>query len=155
MPYKIFNLASVLLLLSPANLYADMNYGVISFEANKFRSDKGFVRAVLFARDAGFPLDHNQAIQKLNLRVTEGSARGTFKAVPYGNYAISYYHDEDNNNKMNTYFMGVPKEGVGTSRDATGTFGPPQWKDAVFSLQEKSSKKVISTQYLELKNFLR
>ncbi|RQV93387.1 DUF2141 domain-containing protein, partial [bacterium] len=36
--------------------------------------------------------------------------------------------------KMNRHWYGPPKEPVGCSNDAKGSFGPPKWKDAVIEL---------------------
>jgi len=53
--------------------------------------------------------------------------------LPYGTYAISLYHDENNNGKMDANFMKIPKEPYGFSNNARGMFGPPKFKDAQFS----------------------
>jgi uncharacterized protein (DUF2141 family) len=58
-----------------------------------------------------------------------------FKNVPAGIYAVSYVHDENNNGKMDTNFIGIPKEGYGCSNNAEGFMGPPDWDDAKFDLQ--------------------
>lgn len=149
--------ASVMLLLIVffPQVYANQESGVILFEANNLKTDKGQVRAVLFDREVGFPHRREQAIQHISLPIVNGTANGQFQSVPYGDYAISYYHDEDNNNKLKTYFIGLPKEGVGASRDAKGKFGPPQWQDAFFNVNKQFTKVVCATQYLTLKSVLR
>jgi len=63
-----------------------------------------------------------------------------FKNVPAGTYAVSYVHDENNNGKMDTNFIGIPKEGYGCSNDAQGFMGPPEWRDAKFEL--KATKEI-------------
>jgi uncharacterized protein (DUF2141 family) len=37
-------------------------------------------------------------------------------AVTPGDYAISVFHDENSNGKLDRNFMGMPKEGVGIKR---------------------------------------
>jgi len=56
--------------------------------------------------------------------------------LPYGNYAISLYHDENNNGKIDTNFMKIPKEPYGFSNNVRGTFGPPKFRDARFAFVE-------------------
>jgi len=63
----------------------------------------------------------------------------TFEDIPSGIYAISIFHDENDNGKMDTNFMGIPKEDYGCSNDASGFMGPPKWKDAKFELKENKS----------------
>lgn len=54
--------------------------------------------------------------------------------VPPGDYAIQATHDENNNKKVDRGLFGIPKEGVGFSRDAPIGFGPPKWNRAVFHM---------------------
>jgi len=62
-----------------------------------------------------------------------------FKDVPPGTYAVSIFHDENDNGKMDSNFMGIPKEDYGCSNNAKGFMGPPKWKDAKFQLKEDTS----------------
>jgi len=51
-----------------------------------------------------------------------------------GKYFIRYFHDANNNNKLDTNWFGIPNEGYGFSNNATSTFGPPSIKDRLFYL---------------------
>lgn len=59
-----------------------------------------------------------------------------FKKLPKGEYAVSFVHDENNNKKMDTNFLGIPKEDYGCSNNARGFMGPPKYDDAKFQLEE-------------------
>jgi uncharacterized protein (DUF2141 family) len=50
-----------------------------------------------------------------------------------GEYAIAVIHDENANAKLDT-FAGIPKEGIGFSRNPRFTFGPPRFAAARFSV---------------------
>jgi len=52
--------------------------------------------------------------------------------LPIGKYAFQYIHDENLNNELDVSFIGAPKEGYGYSRNAPGTFGPPDIADMLF-----------------------
>lgn len=56
----------------------------------------------------------------------------TFENLPAGEYAISAFHDENSNGKLDTNFMGIPKEPYTASNDAKGFMGPPKYQDAKF-----------------------
>jgi uncharacterized protein (DUF2141 family) len=58
-----------------------------------------------------------------------------FKDIPAGIYAVSFVHDENNNGKMDTNFLGIPSEDYGCSNNAKGFMGPPKWDDAKFELK--------------------
>lgn len=61
----------------------------------------------------------------------------TFKNVPKGVYAISVFHDENDNGKLDTNSIGIPKEPFGCSNNAKGFMGPPKWKNAKFEIANK------------------
>ena len=63
-----------------------------------------------------------------------------FKDIPEGVYAVSLFHDENDNGKIDTNFFGIPKEDYGCSNGATGFMGPPKWEDAKFQLTKNKSK---------------
>ena len=41
---------------------------------------------------------------------------------------------KNDNGKMDTNFLGIPKEPVAISNNAKGKFGPPKYKDAKFMI---------------------
>ena len=54
--------------------------------------------------------------------------------LPPGEYALSIFYDSNNNGELDTNFIGIPKEPVAISNNARPKFGPPKYKDAVFTL---------------------
>jgi uncharacterized protein (DUF2141 family) len=54
-----------------------------------------------------------------------------FPGVPAGDWAVMAYHDQNNNNKLDTSVMGVPVEGTGFSKNAVGNYGPPSFEQAL------------------------
>lgn len=65
--------------------------------------------------------------------VTVGSVTYTFD-LPKGTYAIGIFVDTNDNNAMDRTFFGNPKEQYGFSNNAKGTFGPPSFEKASFSV---------------------
>ena len=55
--------------------------------------------------------------------------------MPAGNYAISIFHDLNENKKLDTNFIGFPKEPFGFSAPMS-RFGPPKYKDASISVKQ-------------------
>lgn len=60
----------------------------------------------------------------------------SIKNLKPGKYAVRYYHDENQNMKMETNMVGKPTEGYGFSNNATGKFGPPPFEKWLFELKE-------------------
>jgi uncharacterized protein (DUF2141 family) len=64
------------------------------------------------------------------------TATFTFTDVPEGEYAISTFHDENDNQVFDMRFGVIPKEDYVTSNNAKGFFGPPDWDDAKFTVKD-------------------
>lgn len=61
-----------------------------------------------------------------------------FSDLPAGEYAISIYHDENDNGIMDTKWFGIPTEAYACSRGAKGFMGPPKWKNAVMKIESST-----------------
>ena len=58
-----------------------------------------------------------------------------FEAVPNGEYTISIYHDMNKNGELDKNLMGIPNEPYGVSKEGKSMFGPPSYKDALFTVE--------------------
>ena len=64
-----------------------------------------------------------------------GTGTATYRfELPNGTYAIGLFVDANYNNEMDRNVFGVPKEQFGFSNDARGSFGPPSFKEASFTV---------------------
>ncbi|TET88385.1 MAG: DUF2141 domain-containing protein [Sulfurovum sp.] len=123
-------IVSTFLLLTIALLSSDITVKVIGL-----KSEKGTIGLGLFNTDQYF-LKEKGKYKKAQVKITKDGTFYTFKNIPKGVYAITVYHDENANGKLDKNFIGFPKEGVGISNDAKGSFGPPTFKDAKFVLKK-------------------
>ena len=69
------------------------------------------------------------------------SSRISFDSIYPGKYAIQFFHDENENQKMDFSLIGIPKEKFGSSNDVKPLLGPPKFEKMLFNLNE--NKKVI------------
>ncbi len=56
-------------------------------------------------------------------------------------YAVAIYHDENSNNKFDTFFA-IPQEKYGFSNNAPVYFGPPSFEDASFFVKDEGMTKI-------------
>ena len=69
------------------------------------------------------------------------SARISFDSISPGKYAIQFFHDENENQKMDFSLIGIPKEKFGSSNNVKPILGPPKFEKMLFNLTE--NEKVI------------
>lgn len=55
--------------------------------------------------------------------------------LPLGEYAVSIFHDVNNDNDLNTNLLGIPKEPYGFSNNSRSAFGPPDFEAATFDFK--------------------
>jgi uncharacterized protein (DUF2141 family) len=77
-----------------------------------------------------------------------GTVTVTVKGLPAGNWGIQAYHDENRNRDVDRNFLGIPKEGIGFSRDARIGLGPPKWRDAVFGFDGQGAATGLRLHYM-------
>lgn len=79
--------------------------------------------------------ENEQHIKGYSGKVCDNECTIVADSLKPGKYAFRYFHDENSNNDLDTYWVGVPKEGYGFSNNAKGTFGPPKFKKTVFEVK--------------------
>ncbi|WOC39658.1 DUF2141 domain-containing protein [Polaribacter sp. HL-MS24] len=99
-------------------------------------SDMGKLFVAIYTTDSTF-LKKNYRGKIVTIQ--DRQAVAIFENLPKGDYALSSFHDENNNQKMDTNFFGIPKEPLGMSNNAKGFMGPPKFKDAKFMLEADTS----------------
>ncbi|MBL4604956.1 MAG: DUF2141 domain-containing protein [Flavobacteriaceae bacterium] len=75
-------------------------------------------------------------------KVKNGKAILEFKEIEKGTYAFSLFHDVNGNGKLDKNFLGIPKEPYAFSNNEKGSFGPPKYKKAQFSIQKNNHLKI-------------
>jgi uncharacterized protein (DUF2141 family) len=125
-----------------------MEKNTLTVEVHSLRNEKGTVRLTLFNSADGFPTEVSKAFRKANGKARNGKCTLVLEDMPPGEYAISLLHDENDNEKMDTRLMGIPKEGYGASNDARVTFGPPKFADARFPLTQNQTTVRIKMRYM-------
>ncbi|MBL7942746.1 MAG: DUF2141 domain-containing protein [Flavobacteriales bacterium] len=106
--------------------------GTLTVNISQLRSDAGQVGILVFNAASGFPGDPGQAVAKAMVSPTGRTCNYAFALGP-GRYAVAIMHDENANNELDTNMLGIPTEGYGFSRDASGWFGPPSFDSAAIN----------------------
>ena len=102
---------------------------------------KGLLRVNLYQRADGFPADTGKAFQRRDIllkglppQAPLDPIRVTFEGLPPGTYAVCSIHDSNGNNKLDTNFLGAPREDWAVSNDARPRFRSPRFDEAKFTL---------------------
>jgi uncharacterized protein (DUF2141 family) len=102
----------------------------ITINVQGIRNKNGKIAALVFSNQNGFPSEVAKALAQARIDAATGNATITLKNVPAGKIAITILHDENNNGKLDTNFVGIPKEGVAMSGKPLGN-AAPKFEDSV------------------------
>jgi uncharacterized protein (DUF2141 family) len=120
--------------------------GTLTVKFDGLRSAKGMIRACL-TRDPKLFLKCDKDPAAFKASVAAGpNAHMDFANVPPGDYVLAVIHDENANNKVDT-FMGIPREGVGFSRNPAMIFGPPGYDAAKFHVASGANELSVKLKY--------
>ena len=134
------NLTSILtiLMLFTTFIAYSQNSNNIERESGKFalsviglESNEGKVMIALFNSEESYS-ETGEKFKSNALEIEEKKCEWVIENLPFGEYAIKLYHDENGNNKMDKNMLGIPSEDYGFSNNASGSFGPADYEDAKF-----------------------
>jgi len=104
------------------------------------RNENGQVLCALYSSPAGFPKNSDKAARRAKSEISHGHAICEFSGIAVGKYAVSVFHDENSNGKLNSNFLGIPREGVGASNNAKGHFRAPEIRRGSVSIRGRPGR---------------
>ncbi len=136
-------MTGLVLLISPMVLFA-VN---MTFVVEKLKSNQGSIQVGIYA-DAGSFLKKGKTIAGYaNKGRLTGEQAKVFCQLKPGTYAVAVFHDENGNGDLDTNFIGIPKEGYGFSNNPKSMMGPPEFKEAAFTVGEEDLEMLIQLKY--------
>ncbi len=133
----IFFLVIVLSVIS-FNSFAQETKCNLKIDIVGFSNNKGKARISVFSKEnkKAFPDKYSKASYKFIVPIKDKKVTHIIEDMPFGEYAVVVHHDENEDNELNTNWLGMPKESFGASNDAKGSFGPPDFEDAKFLINK-------------------
>jgi len=114
----------------------------LNLEINGIKKSGKLFLAV-YDNPLGFELNKSEEFQnKTNViaQLIEDTKMGVFRKsiyLPVGVYAVSFYIDSNNNQKLDFNFFGIPTEQYGFSNNTMGFFGAPSFDQASFRIDKE------------------
>lgn len=118
----------------------------LAIAVDGLRSQKGMLQICLTRFPNHFPdCTDDPDGHKMTVKATRAD-NIAIADLPEGNYALAIVHDENGNNKLDT-FAGIPREGVGFSRNPRITFGAPSFRSAKFVIGDDPAQQGVRMKY--------
>jgi len=103
------------------------------------RNDNGVIRAAMYNSAQAYQAKNTNgagAYKSTVLPIKNGEAVWTLTNLPYGDYGIKLFHDEDNSGQLKKSLVGRPKEGVGFSNNPKLGNRAPSFDEVKFTVNQ-------------------
>jgi uncharacterized protein (DUF2141 family) len=137
--WKFLSAGLLTLLFATAASAADLTVTI-----SGVKNSSGSVAATLFNSEADF---RKTPFAVFRIKASGGPVSFTVHNLPPGKYAMTSYHDENDNGKLDTDPVGSPTEGYGVSNDAREVGAPPQFSKASFDVGNQNMSIPIKITY--------
>lgn len=118
----------------------------ITVTVTNVRNGNGVCNIALYNKADGF-LDATKAVAGKVVKATKGRVTARFDNVPAGTYAVAVIHDENSDKKLNTNFLGIPKEGYGASNNNLPMTSAPKFAASSFAVAKGDQALSIDLKY--------
>jgi uncharacterized protein (DUF2141 family) len=98
----------------------------LTVKVENIRQLKGTLMVGVSNNEGDFP---DVPIEGRQIKITGNVMTLNFSGLPRGSYAVSVYQDLNDNGKLDTNLLGIPKEPYGFSNNASNT---PDYKKSLF-----------------------
>jgi uncharacterized protein (DUF2141 family) len=114
----------------------------ITIKIQGLKSNNGSVKVALCNSKENY-YNHKFPFIGLTLPIMNRQAEVTLTDISPGFYAVKVFHDENNNDNLDTNLFGIPVEDYGFSNNSKSIFGIPGWNKAKLLISEGSSEIII------------
>jgi uncharacterized protein (DUF2141 family) len=78
----------------------------------------------------------DKAYKLRSIKILSKTVKYKFTNIPNGTYAIAVFHDENQNDKVDKIFLGIPSEGYGFSNNIRPSFRSANFEESKFELNK-------------------
>lgn len=112
-------------------LLSGRSFSQLNLTVEGIKKDNGTILVAIYNSKTTFN-NIREVFREGRIKVEGNKAGYCFKDLPAGDYAISIFHDVNDNQALDKNNLGIPIEPYGFSNNAEATFGPPSFKKAEF-----------------------
>lgn len=105
---------------------------------DELRNTEGDLMIGVFDNPNSFKTKTHPAF-KAAQKITDTEMTYVFQDVPYNIYGVAVFHDENNDDTLNTKALGIPLEGIGFSGKLQSKLKPPAFGHLVFKVKNDTT----------------
>ncbi|WP_445386174.1 DUF2141 domain-containing protein [Robiginitalea sp. IMCC44478] len=125
----------LLILMTPLGIFGQ---NTLEVRVEGVQTSEGLIQVALYNQKEGF-LKIEGVFRSDSTKAKKGITQLKFEDLPEGEYALAIFHDENGNEKLDTNWIGIPREPMGFSNSRMKAFGPPSFEDCKLQIPSVSS----------------
>ena len=107
---------------------------ILHVHVDGFENADGEAGVAIWNAAQGFPEEIEHAVATTYVTIQDGVAVARFDQLAPGRYAITVYHDKNDNRRFDKNWLGMPKEDWGASNNVRPRLRAPRFAEAVRDL---------------------
>lgn len=104
-------------------------HNTLNIEVVNLKNNEGFLILGLFDENK------KKVVTVKNIIIVDRKTNIKIDSLKSGKYVVRFWHDSNKNGKLDTNFIGIPKEEFGNSNNIKPNFGPPKFEDMIFKIE--------------------
>ena len=141
-PVLVILLCKFTLTSSQNEVGKDKTKGTLKVIIEGLKNDSGAVQIGLFNTEESWN-EKEEKFKGAIITIKDRRIEWIIEDIPFGEYAVRFFHDENGNNEMDMNFIGMPTETYGFSNNAKAIFGMPGYQKAKFMFDSKNTTETI------------
>lgn len=113
----------------------------IKVTVENIKNTKGKLYIGLYNQSKGFR-DVSKTYKDIKMHIKGKNASYIFKDISKGTYAISVFHDENSNGKLDKNILGIPQEAYGFSKNIRHLLGPADFDETSFIVDKNKNIRI-------------
>jgi uncharacterized protein (DUF2141 family) len=136
----VFLIIYIIFIINSIPIHCQSNeniFGDLTIIISGLRSEAGDIKIGLFNSEDSWK-SKKEKFKGATISIKNQKAEWVIKNIPYGEYAIKFFHDENGDDKINTNFIGMPTETYGFYMSGNCKYIPPSFNKAKFMFKSKN-----------------
>ncbi len=123
--------------------------GTLIIQVNNLKNNNGKIIFHLFNNETRkyFPTKSDNSSLRIDSKISNNQVRITIEDLPYGSYAYTLHHDENDNRKMDKTWLGLPDEGWALSNELRPVISMPDFDEGKFQLNKPKLEVTTTLNY--------
>lgn len=121
--------------------YLMVSQNTLSISVDGVKTSSGKISVAIYDKSDSF-LKFDRVFKSDSTKAEKGTTHIFIDDLPEGEYALAIFHDENSNDKLDTNWIGIPKEAIGFSKGKMKAFGPPSFRDCALTINTNSEIRI-------------